>query len=150
MLEALDGTRARAGTAAQKSGLAPWQLQRAKAFFATRLEEKIDFNEIAAVCRLSRSHFGRAFRCSTGLPPHRWVMERRVEMAKSLLADSNLPLAEIAVASGFNDQSHLTRVFSRAEGETPGAWRRQRTVGHESLGMLPRPSPSRIPAASAR
>ena len=72
------------------------------------------------------SHFERAFRQTTGMPPHQWLTKHRVERAKALLSLGSLELAEIAEACGFADQSHFTRVFSRCEGVTPGRWRRRR------------------------
>lgn len=80
---------------------------------------------IAAACRLSRSYFIRAFRETTGHTPHQWLIRRRLQQARGLLRDSALPLAEIAAACGFSDQSHFTRAFSQAEGVSPGAWRRR-------------------------
>jgi AraC family transcriptional regulator len=82
-------------------------------------------SELAALCGRSRSQFIRAFKQSTGMPPHRWLLMQRVERAKELLRVTNLPIVEIALRCGFSDQSHLTRVFSKAFDITPGAWRRQ-------------------------
>jgi AraC family transcriptional regulator len=107
-----------------RGGLAPWQERRAKDFMRSRLENDISLGELAAECRLSRSYFARAFKRSTGESPHRWLLGQRVETAKQMLLRSETPLSEVAVAVGFSDQSHLTKVFSRAVGATPGAWRR--------------------------
>ncbi len=109
-----------------RPGLAPWQLRRAYAFIEAHLDGDPSIAELAQECRLSASHFARAFRQATGLPPHRWLTRRRVERAKELLADGTTPLAEVALACGFVDQSHLNRVFVRAEGHSPGKWRRVR------------------------
>jgi AraC family transcriptional regulator len=81
--------------------------------------------ELAALCGLSRSYFVRAFKQTTGMPPHRWLSMQRVKRAKELLHGTRMPIGEIAVACGFADQSHLTRVFSKVFGISPGAWRRQ-------------------------
>jgi len=107
-------------------GLAPWQQRRAENMIIARLDGEITLEELAGECELSRSHFARAFRKTTGRPPHRWLLEQRVERARDLLLDSQLPLAEIAVLCGFADQSHFTRAFARATGVAPGEWRRQR------------------------
>ena len=80
--------------------------------------------ELAALCDLSRSQFTRAFRQTTGMPPHRWLLVQRVARAKELLARTALPISEVALECGFADQSHLTRVFSKACGVGPGRWRR--------------------------
>ncbi|MEI9984468.1 MAG: AraC family transcriptional regulator [Aliidongia sp.] len=109
-----------------RSGLAPWQLRRAYEFIEAHIEGDPSIEELAQECRLSASHFARAFRQSTGQPPHRWLMRRRVERAKQLLTEGEMPLAEVALICGFVDQSHLSRVFTRAEGHTPGKWRRLR------------------------
>ncbi len=112
-----------------KGGLAPWQERRACDALAARLEGDISLKEIAAECGLSVSHFSRAFRQSTGLPPHRWLLRHRVQVAKVLMEDHRQTLAQIAVASGFADQSHFTRVFAKHVGVSPGAWRRAREIG---------------------
>jgi AraC family transcriptional regulator len=107
-----------------RGGLAPWQERRAKALMSSRMEGDISLDELADECRLSRSYFARAFKKSTGDSPHRWMLGRRVETAKEMLLHSDAPLAEIALVAGFADQSHMTKVFSRIVGATPGAWRR--------------------------
>jgi transcriptional regulator GlxA family with amidase domain len=73
---------------------------------------------------LSTSHFTRAFRASTGLAPFQWLAHRRVDTAKVLLRQRRVSLREIALACGFSDQSHFTRVFSRIVGTSPGTWQR--------------------------
>jgi AraC-like DNA-binding protein len=75
-------------------------------------------------CGLSVGHFARAFRQSTGLAPHAWLLRTRVERAKIMLRRPGASLALIAQACGFADQSHFTRVFSRQVGVSPAAWRR--------------------------
>lgn len=105
-------------------GLAPWQLKRATEMMDARLAGDLSVAEIAGACGLSASYFTRAFKLSTGLPPYRWVLQRRIDVATSLLADTIIPLAEIARFCGFVDQSHFTRVFSNNRHISPGAWRR--------------------------
>lgn len=97
---------------------------RAKDLLRSRLDGDVSIGAVADACNLSRSHFTRAFRETTGHTPHQWLQRQRVEIARSLLLDSQLSLAEIATACGFADQSHLTRVFAQAVGMPPGAWRR--------------------------
>ncbi|MBB4566708.1 AraC family transcriptional regulator [Rhizobium leucaenae] len=103
-------------------GLTPWQLRRARDTINARLDQDVSLAQLASDCGLSISHFARAFARSTGVPPHRWVMQRRVDRAKELMR-AGMPLAEIALMCGFSDQSHLTRVFSHTVGLTPGRWR---------------------------
>jgi AraC family transcriptional regulator len=105
------------------SGLAPWQYRRVEAFIEAHLDADPSIVELARECGLSGSHFARAFGRTTGMPPHRWLMKRRVERAKHLLVTGELELAQIALTCGFVDQSHLNRVFARFEGCGPGRWR---------------------------
>jgi AraC family transcriptional regulator len=109
---------------AARGGLAPWQLQRAKQTLISRLDEPVSLSELARACKLSPGHFARAFRQTTGQPPHRWLMEQRIEKAKQLLVDTTLSLAQIAQTCGFADQSHFTRVFAQLVQSSPGQWRR--------------------------
>jgi AraC-like DNA-binding protein len=110
--------------APRRGGLAPWQERRAKALLSASIDGEISLVELARECELSISHFTRAFRRSTGMPPYSWLIAQRVERAKALLSESSLPLSELALAAGFADQSHLTRSFKRQVGTTPGSWRR--------------------------
>jgi AraC-like DNA-binding protein len=109
-----------------RRGLAPWQERRAKELMNASLDKDISVARLASECGLSGSHFARAFRQTTGRPPYRWLLERRVETAQGLLLNSQTSLREIATACGFSDQSHLTRAFTRIVGTSPGAWRRIR------------------------
>src|SRR5258707_10659185 len=107
----------------KKGGLAPWQVRRVKEVLEARLDGKIGLEDLALECGLSRCHFARAFKKSTGKPPHRWLMEQRLGRARELLLKSKLSLAEIADACGFADQSHFTRCFFAATGAVPSEWR---------------------------
>jgi AraC family transcriptional regulator len=80
--------------------------------------------QLAAVAGLSSYHFARQFKAATGLPPHQFVIVRRVERSKQLLqAGTDLSLAEVAARSGFSDQSVFSRHFKRLVGVTPGQFR---------------------------
>lgn len=107
-------------------GLAPWQERRAKELMDELLD--ISLPEVAERCHLSVTHFVRAFRGSTGLSPHQWLIRRRVSRAMTLLSSSNLGIADIALACGFSSQSHLSRAFSAQTGMPPGRWRRLRQL----------------------
>jgi len=109
-----------------RGGLAPWQLRRVHEFIEAHLGGDPSIADLARECRLSESQFARAFRRTTGVPPHRWLLKRRIERTKELLLDGDLALSEIALVCGFVDQSHLNRTFVRAEGCGPGKWRRLR------------------------
>src|ERR1700681_2773699 len=104
-------------------GLAPWQLRLARDTINANLEEELSLEQIACECRLSVSHFARAFTRSTGISPHRWLMQRRVDVAKGLMLSTDTSLVEISLKCGFSDQSHFTKVFAEAAGERPGRWR---------------------------
>lgn len=80
--------------------------------------------ELAGLVGLSPNHFATLFRRSTGLAPHRYLINRRVEHARLLLSATGAPLAEVANRSGFADQAHMTRHFGRLLGITPGSLRR--------------------------
>lgn len=108
-----------------RGGLAPWQVKRACEKLESDLGGTLSLHQIAAEFDLSVSHFSRAFRTSTGLPPHQWLLRQRVKAAKQLLGVHGLPLSEIAISAGFANQSHFTRVFSSVVGVSPGAWRRE-------------------------
>jgi len=111
-----------------QSRLAPWQVKKVTDFIRANLTETLRLSELAAISGLSPSHFGRAFKGSTGLPPHRWQLNMRIEQARAMLSDAGASLADIACATGFADQSHFTRVFSKIVGTSPGAWRRSQAA----------------------
>ena len=107
-----------------RGGLAPWQERRAKELMSATLQQEISLSHLASECDLSVRHFVRAFRRSTGTSPHQWLLKRRVDHARGLLENRGLSLTEVALACGFADQSHFTRVFTTVVGISPGAWRR--------------------------
>jgi AraC family transcriptional regulator len=109
--------------AAHTGGLAPWQERRAKELIESRLGADLSLAEVAEVCELSVAQFARAFKRSTGLPPYRYLLERRLERAGELLLFSQLPLADVAISCGFADQSHFTKAFQKRVGTSPGSFR---------------------------
>ena len=106
--------------------LAPWQLRRVTDYLAAHLAEDIPLQILSDLVKLSRSYFSRAFKVSTGLAPHQWLLQARISKAKQLLLQTDRPLAQIAIDVGFADQAHFTRTFRREAGESPGAWQRAR------------------------
>jgi AraC-like DNA-binding protein len=72
---------------------------------------------------LSTHHFARAFKQTVGLPPHGYVLQRRIEHAQKMLRNTDLPMSEIALSAGFSDQSHLARHFRRMTGMSPSVVR---------------------------
>jgi AraC family transcriptional regulator len=116
----------RSASAARSSGprrAAAWQERRARELIDARLAENLSLAEVAAACGLSVAQFARAFKRSLGVPPHQFLIERRVERARELLLHTGLPLADVAVRCGFADQSHFTKVFHRKVGTSPGYFR---------------------------
>ena len=96
----------------------------AKSLLLENLDGSVSISAVAQVCNLSRGYFIRAFRETTGMTPYQWVQRERIDRARNLLRRSDTPLAEVAIACGFADQSHFTRVFAGIVGTTPGNWRR--------------------------
>lgn len=110
-------------------GLAGWQLDLAVSRLLRDICADFPVAELALLCGLSRSHFGRAFKISMGVPPHRWLMNHRIRRAGDMLEWTSESIADIALSCGFADQSHLTRVFHASVGDSPAAWRRRRKAG---------------------
>jgi len=108
-------------------------------FMRAHLAETLQLSELAAISGLSISHFSRAFKGSTGLPPHRWHLNMRIDRARKMLADASPSLADVAYATGFADQSHFTRLFSRIVGMSPGTWRRGQKAWAETGEVPPAP-----------
>ena len=104
-------------------GLSGYKLKRVKEFIDANLEEDLGLAEISAVAELSQFHFARAFRKTTGIAPQRYLMERRIERAKELLATDELPIVEISLRTGFKNQSHFTTLFRKLTNVTPKTWR---------------------------
>src|ERR1700681_4119177 len=107
-----------------KGGLAPWQKRRAAELLRENLDGRIRLTDVARGCSLSVSHFARSFKATFGMAPHRWLIGRRMERAKELLQQTTTPIADIAIQSGFGDQTAFTRSFRQVMGISPGQWRR--------------------------
>lgn len=104
-------------------GLSGYRLRNVKEFIDSNLENDLGLAEIAAVANLSQFHFARAFRKSAGVTPQQYLMERRIERAKQLLANDDLPIVEISLLTGFKNQSHFTTLFRKFTNLTPKTWR---------------------------
>ncbi|MBI0330280.1 helix-turn-helix transcriptional regulator [Burkholderia plantarii] len=107
-----------------KGRLSAMHEARAKELLLLRDHHGSSLADIARECNLSRSYFIRAFARTTGRTPHQWLLEQRTAQARGMIESTRLSLADIAIACGFSDQSHLSRVFTKMLGVTPGAWRR--------------------------
>lgn len=113
--------------AADGNGLVPWKLRRVIDYLDSRLPERVDLADLAALAGLSQSHFSRAFKASTGMAPYRWQLDARIRRAQALLIDPRFSLEQVAEATGFADAVHFGRTFRKLTGMAPGAWRRDRT-----------------------
>jgi AraC-like DNA-binding protein len=111
-----------------RGGLPPARAQRICEFIEANLDQNISLESLAEMAGLSTHHFARAFKQTLGMPPHCYVLQRRIERAQQMLRDTDLSLSEIALSAGFSDQSHLTRHFRRLTGVPPSVmrWDRQR------------------------
>ncbi|MDI2593864.1 helix-turn-helix transcriptional regulator [Pseudomonas sp. 681] len=106
-----------------RGGLAAHQRRQLVEFIDYQLAEAISLGQLAALCALSEYHFARMFRESFGLPPHQYVLARRLSRARELLRTTSRPLGEIALACGFASASHFTHRFRQVLGGTPGEYR---------------------------
>lgn len=126
LLRAHSTATPRPAEAPRRAGLGRQQLERAIDYVEAHLDGDPTLPELAAVTGLSPVYFARQFKRATGLAPHQYLSRARVERAKRLLATSDLPIAAIALDCGFCHQEHLTRVFRKQCGVTPGAYRLSR------------------------
>lgn len=110
---------------AERIHLTSWKLQRVIDFIEANLDRDIGLDSLASVAELSPFHFSRVFKLATGVSPYHFVLEQRLKRSRRLLSDSNLGLAELALACGFANQSHFTAAFTKATGVSPGRFRRQ-------------------------
>jgi AraC family transcriptional regulator len=108
-------------------GMAPHKLRKAVALIDHHLsdeeEGRIALRVVATAVRMSYFHFSRAFKQSMGMTATNYIAERRIERAKKMLEETELPISEIALRSGFSSQSHFTTAFRRLAGATPKAFR---------------------------
>ncbi len=110
----------------KKGGIAPHKLRKAIKLIIDNLEQEqnIALAAVAEEVGMSRYHFSRAFKQSMGLSPINYIAYRRIERAKKLLVDTDLPIAEVALKAGYSGQSHFTTFFRRMVGVTPRSFRR--------------------------
>jgi AraC-like DNA-binding protein len=123
-LDALD-TATIAAEQEQRGGLPVRMLRRIEEYIDVHLEKDLSVEALASQFGISPSYFARSFRSSVGLAPHAYVMRRRILHAQELLASTELPLADIALTTGFADQSHFCRRFRAMTGVPPRTFRLQ-------------------------
>lgn len=118
------GSQSEGGRRSTTGGLAPWQVNRVKKYVEDNLSYPMSLDELAQLIRLSTSYFSAAFKVSFNMSPHNYIVGRRIARAKHRMANSTDSLSEIALDCGLSDQAHLSRIFRKATGTTPSAWRR--------------------------
>ncbi len=111
--------RTTSGAAIKGRRLSARSLSMVQELMRSRLGGDLSIEELAEACHLSQGTFLRAFRQTLGITPFQWFLQQRLDRARDMLEFSSLTIGEIAVASGFADQSHFTRVFARATGASP-------------------------------
>jgi len=104
-------------------GMSGQKLQLVLSFIDANYDRDLSLAELAHAAGMSTFHFSREFKRTTGKTPHQYLMKFRVDRAKLLLAQSEMPLIEVGLRSGFSHQSHFTRLFRRQTGTTPQAYR---------------------------
>jgi AraC family transcriptional regulator len=107
-------------------GLPRWRLKRAIDYVESHLAEPISLAELALATGLTRMHFAAEFRAATGLRPHEFLLRRRIERSQEMLTATDMTLVNIALAVGFQTQSHYSSVFKRFVGQPPRAWLQSR------------------------
>ncbi|MEM8532089.1 MAG: AraC family transcriptional regulator [Chloroflexota bacterium] len=103
-------------------GQEPDAITQLKRYIEAHYAEEITLNHLSQLTQLSRYHLVRVFREAVGIPPHAYLRQVRIKHAKAMLA-AGQPIANVAIATGFTDQSHLTRRFKQLWGFTPGQYR---------------------------
>jgi AraC family transcriptional regulator len=116
------GTRAKLAEAGRLSAT---RFSRVVEYIDAHLGDRMSLDAIAAVACLSPFHLARNFKCTTGISPHQFVIRRRIQRGRELVAKSKMNLAEIALVVGFNNQAAFTTRFVREIGISPAAYRRQ-------------------------
>jgi AraC-like DNA-binding protein len=106
-----------------RGGLSPARTHRICEYISSNLDQNISLEGLAEMAGLSTHHFARAFKQTVGMPPHCYVLQRRIEHAQQMLRNTDLPMSEIALSAGFSDQSHLARHFRRITGMSPSVVR---------------------------
>jgi AraC family transcriptional regulator len=111
-------------TAATRGGLTGWQMRAVTSYVDEHLDEQTSLLTLARIARLSQYHFCRAFRQSLGVPPHQFLVQRRIERAKGLLADRKNSVTSVGLTIGYSQTSSFTVAFRKITGQNPSEFRR--------------------------
>jgi AraC family transcriptional regulator len=112
-----------------RGGLLVWQLNGVVDYIETHLSDKISAGDLADLVSLSKGQLSRAFKISVGVPPFRYIVRRRLELACTMMRTTREPLSQVAIACGLCDQAHFSRLFRNVIGMSPSAWRRAIDLG---------------------
>jgi AraC family transcriptional regulator len=107
----------------QRAGMPPSRLRRVTDYIHSHLEEPLSLKQMAELAQMSPYHFGRLFKQSTGMTPHKYVLGEKIWLAKGLLTDGFLSITEVSVRCGFSSHSHFTTAFRKWVGMTPREYR---------------------------
>jgi AraC-like DNA-binding protein len=116
--------------------LPKWRMKRLEQYLSDNVDKRVTLDDMAASVGLSKMHFAAQFRAATGFRPREYLLFKRVELAKTIIASTNMPLVEVAFAVGFHAQAHFSTVFKRFTGRTPVQWKQEyrRAVGSAEAG----------------
>jgi AraC family transcriptional regulator len=118
-------------------GLAAWQAKRVAAYVREHIGTRLMVGELAALVRVSLSHFHRRFKITFGEPPALYIMHQRMRLAQDLLVKTGAPLSHVALECGLYDQAHFSRAFRRNVGISPRVFRRQFASDQALPGQTP-------------
>ena len=123
------------------NGLAYWQFRRVVEYVDANIDVPLRIPELAAMVRLSASQFVRCFKVSAGLTPSAYILNQRIARSKQMLSETELVIAEIALACGFADQAHFSSRFRSVVGESPNRWRKlyRADVWYPKSPLFPKP-----------
>jgi AraC family transcriptional regulator len=122
------------------NALPKWRFRRVEEYVKAHFGRCISLSDLAKIAGLSRMHFAAQFRAATGYRPREYLLHQRIGHAKSLLSNTDMRLAEVALAVGFSTQAHFSTVFKRITGETPARWRSASKDALSSVQRLPQGS----------
>jgi AraC family transcriptional regulator len=111
------------------AGLVRWRLKRAIDYIEAHLAEAVSLADVASATGLTRVYFSAQFKAATGLRPHEYLVRRRIERAQEMLVEDGVPIVDIALSVGFQNQAHFSTVFKRFVGYSPHAWRQSQGCG---------------------
>jgi AraC-like DNA-binding protein len=111
-----------------KRPLPVWWARKVRDYIDSHITDRVLAADLGALVGLSEAHFMRSFKRAFGVPPHAFVLRRRLELAARYMLETDAPLIDIALECGFTDQAHLGNRFREATGQSPAAWRRLRAA----------------------